>query len=64
MTAREVLKLLYKDGWYQVAQRGSHIQLVHPQKSGKVSVPSHKGDLPKGTLNSILTQAGLKQEKP
>ena len=60
MTAREVLKLLHKDGWYKVAQRGSHIQMEHAVKSGKVSVPNHKGDIPKGTLNSILSQAGLK----
>jgi predicted RNA binding protein YcfA (HicA-like mRNA interferase family) len=59
MTAREVLKLLRKDGWYEVAQRGSHIQMEHPEKAGKVSVPNHKGDIPKGTLHSIFTQAGL-----
>ncbi|MCL2602217.1 MAG: type II toxin-antitoxin system HicA family toxin [Treponema sp.] len=59
MTAREVLRLLRKDGWYQVAQRGSHIQLKHSKKLGKVSVANHKGDIPAGTLRSILTQAGL-----
>ena len=60
VTAREVLKLLRNDGWFQVSQRGSHIQMEHPKKAGKVSVPSHKGDIAKGTLYSILTQAGLK----
>ncbi|SPF40401.1 hypothetical protein SBF1_2200004 [Candidatus Desulfosporosinus infrequens] len=39
---------------------GSHIQLKHPTKTGKVTVPNHKGDLAPGTLNSILKQAGLK----
>ena len=29
-------------------------------KKGKVTVPKHKGDIPKGTVNSILKQAGLK----
>ena len=24
MTAREVLKILHKDGWYEVDQEGSH----------------------------------------
>lgn len=61
MTAKEVIKRLKKDGWIQCNQRGSHIQLVHPVKPGKVTVPLHSGDLPKGTLNSILRQAGLKQ---
>jgi predicted RNA binding protein YcfA (HicA-like mRNA interferase family) len=61
VTAKEVLRLLRKDGWYQVAQRGSHIQMKHPKKPGKVSVANHKGDIPEGTLRSIFTQAGLKQ---
>jgi len=60
MTAREILKMLRKDGWVQVSQRGSHIQMEHPKKAGKVSVPNHKGDIAKGTLHSILSQAGLK----
>ena len=28
--------------------------------SGSIPVPNHKGDIPKGTLNNILKQAGLK----
>ena len=60
MTIREVLKVLKADGWYETAQRGSHIQLEHDEKKGKVTVPNHNGDVPKGTLNSILKQAGLK----
>ena len=27
---------------------------------GKITIPNHKGDIKKGTLNSILKQAGLK----
>jgi len=61
MTAREILKLLRKDGWYVVTQNGSHVQLKHPEKKGKVSVPNHNGDIAKGTLHSIYTQAGLKR---
>jgi predicted RNA binding protein YcfA (HicA-like mRNA interferase family) len=62
MTVREVLKILYKDGWKEIESRakGSHIQLKHPTKTGKVTVPDHKGDIASGTLNSILKQAGLK----
>jgi predicted RNA binding protein YcfA (HicA-like mRNA interferase family) len=61
MKVRDVLKLLKADGWLQVAARGGHRQLKHPTKAGRVTVsgkPSH--DLPPGTLNSILKQAGLK----
>ena len=66
MTVREILKILYKDGWKDVnsiatgSGSGSHIQLKHPTKTGKVTVPNHKGDIAPGTLNSILKQAGLK----
>lgn len=60
MTAKEVLKTLKTDGWLQSNIRGSHIQLIHPTKRGKVTVPLHSGDIPKGTLNSIWKQAGLK----
>lgn len=62
MTVREVLKLLHADGWKEVPERtkGAHIQLKHDAKPGKVTVSSHGGDIPPGTLNSILKQAGLK----
>lgn len=60
MTAREILKILHKDGWYEVNQEGSHVQLKHPTKSGKVTVPRHSGDIAPGTLKRIYQQAGLK----
>jgi predicted RNA binding protein YcfA (HicA-like mRNA interferase family) len=60
MTVREVLKVLKSDGWIEKSQKGSHLQLEHPTKKGKVTVPVHGGDIPKGTLKSILKQAGLK----
>lgn len=60
MTVREVIKRLEADGWYIVATRGSHIQYKHPTKPGRVTVANHKGDIPPGTLASIMKQAGLK----
>lgn len=59
MTARDILKKLKADGWYIVRTKGSHIQLNHPTKEGTVTVPQHAGDISKGTLRSILGQAGL-----
>jgi predicted RNA binding protein YcfA (HicA-like mRNA interferase family) len=62
MTIRDVLKMLEADGWRLVATRGSHRQFRHPVKSGRVTVAgSPSDDLPPGTLNSILKQAGLKR---
>nr|WP_295931097.1 type II toxin-antitoxin system HicA family toxin [uncultured Dyadobacter sp.] len=60
MTSKEILKLLKQDGWYEKAQKGSYLQLIHSSKSGKVTVPIHSGDITPATLNSILKQAGLK----
>jgi len=61
MRTAEILKILYSDGWYELKKKpGSHVQLKHPKKPGKVTVPMHAGDIPQGTANSILKQAGLK----
>jgi predicted RNA binding protein YcfA (HicA-like mRNA interferase family) len=60
MKVRELLKILRQNGWLDKEQKGSHLQLVHPKKKGKVTLPVHSGDIPKGTLNTILKQAGLK----
>jgi len=61
MKARELLKLLHADGWFEVAQKGSHKQLKHPQKPGKVTVPVHgNADLAPMVIRSIERQSGLK----
>jgi predicted RNA binding protein YcfA (HicA-like mRNA interferase family) len=61
MKVGHVLKQLSDDGWYIKVTRGSHRQLKHPTKPGRVTVSGKPSDdLPPGTLNSILKQAGLK----
>jgi predicted RNA binding protein YcfA (HicA-like mRNA interferase family) len=57
LKAREVIRLLESVGFYEVRQRGSHLQL----KRGNllVTVPVHSGDLNPGTLHSIIRQAGM-----
>jgi predicted RNA binding protein YcfA (HicA-like mRNA interferase family) len=56
------MQTLRRDGWFEVARRGSHRQLKHPIKPGRVTLPGKPGDdLAPGTLNSILKQAGLKK---
>lgn len=60
MHSSKVIKRLLDDGWYEVAVRGSHHQFKHPGKSGRVTVPHPKKDLPLGTVNNIFKQAGLK----
>ena len=61
MKVKEVIKLLEDDGWYLARTKGSHRQFKHPTKSGTVTVSGKPSvDVPPGTLNSILKQAGLK----
>jgi len=42
MKVREILKLLQADGWYIYDQNGSHIQLKHSSKKGRVPFPITK----------------------
>jgi len=62
MKIKEILKLLEQNGWYQAAQRGSHRQYKHNTITGRVTVAGKlSDDIDKGTLNSILKQAKLKE---
>jgi predicted RNA binding protein YcfA (HicA-like mRNA interferase family) len=60
MHSRDVLAALRADGWAEVAQKGSHINLKHPVKPGHVTLPHPNRDLPVGTLRSIERQAQIK----
>ena len=62
MKVKEVIKLIEKDGWVLVRTRGSHRQFHHPTKSGTVTIAGKESiDMPVGTFNSVLKQAGLKR---
>ena len=59
---QELIARLEADGWYQVRQKGSHRQYHHASKTGTVTVAGKPSiEVPPGTLNSILKQAGLKK---
>jgi predicted RNA binding protein YcfA (HicA-like mRNA interferase family) len=60
MNCANIIKQIEADGWFQVRVTGSHHHFKHVVKPGLVTVPHPKKDLPKGTCNSILKQAGLK----
>ncbi len=60
MKSGEVIKRLQQNGWYLHHARGLHQQFKHLEKTGKVTVPHPKRDLPIGTLKSIEKQSGLK----
>lgn len=61
MKVIEAIKIIGKDGWYKVRQKGSHRQFKHDAKKGLVTIAGKDSDdLDKGTENSIMKQAGLK----
>ncbi|MEX2139402.1 MAG: type II toxin-antitoxin system HicA family toxin [Pirellulales bacterium] len=63
MNYRDLIKQIEAAGWVQESIRGSHLQFSHPSRPGKVTVPAGgklAKEVPPGTLNSVLKQAGLK----
>ena len=62
MKVKDVIKMIEKDGWQLVRIRGSHRQFHHQTKGGTVTIAGKESvDMPVGTLNSVLKQAGLKK---
>ena len=59
--AKEMERIILKDGWYLVSQEGSHRQYKHPIKKGKVTIPFHTKELTKFTECSIYKQAGIER---
>lgn len=60
MKSSSLIKMIKDDGWYLVRTKGSHHHFKHQSKNGIVTIPHPKKDVPKGTVNSILKQTGLK----
>jgi predicted RNA binding protein YcfA (HicA-like mRNA interferase family) len=59
---RDVFKAIQRDGWVLDRTLGDHRQYIHAARpeAGTITVPGHSGgDMPTGTLNSILKKAGL-----
>ena len=58
---REAIRIVERDGWWLVRTHGSHRVFKHPEKPGIVVIAGNLGvDMPQGTWNDILKQAGLK----
>jgi predicted RNA binding protein YcfA (HicA-like mRNA interferase family) len=60
---KELIRALERAGFFVRRVAGSHYMLKHPAKPALlVTVPFHNRDLKKGTLQSIVKQAGLTNE--
>ena len=58
-TAKEIIRLLEKNGFVFDRASGSHQIYMLQDGSKRIIVPLHNKDLPKGTLHNILKQAGI-----
>ena len=59
MDAKEVLKVLKKNGFELKSQKGSHKKLIKDERT--VIVADHgKDEIPIGTLKNIERQSGIK----
>ena len=59
-SSKEIIKIIKADGWKLKKSDGDHFNFVHDTKPGKVTITHPVKNIPKGTVNSILKQAGLK----
>ena len=58
-SSREVVAILKKDAWYEVACDSDHHQFKHHVKKGRVTVTHPRKDIPIKTLRNISAWAGV-----
>jgi len=64
VSEKQLARILVQEGFVKIRQKGSHMQFRKQDRSGTmvVTIPCHRKDLSRGTLLSILGQAGLSRE--
>lgn len=63
LSSKQIITILQKHGFYLRRSSGSHFIFVNPTNKRKAIVPYHNKDLSKGTLISILRQAGIERDE-
>ncbi len=57
----EVIRVLERNGFWRITKRKKH--RTYTDGAHNVTVPYHTRDLPRGTLRSIIRQAGWTEEE-
>jgi predicted RNA binding protein YcfA (HicA-like mRNA interferase family) len=57
--SREVIRFLEQNGFILDHASGSHFIFYHPTSKRRAVVAQHNRDIPKGTLLSLLREAGF-----
>lgn len=61
---RDLIRLIERDGWILVTQKGSHRQFKHPTKKGRVTIAGkNSDDMAVGTFGSVLKQAQIDKDQ-
>lgn len=63
LTPKKLIKILNKLGFQEDHKTGSHFVFYDPKTKRRAVVSFHTKDLPKGTILSILKQAGITKEE-
>ncbi len=63
LTPKELIKILQKLGFQLDHKTGSHFIFYDPKNNRRVTVPFRIKDLPKGTILSIIKQAGITKDE-
>jgi len=61
LSGSKLIKILSKEGFEIIRQKGSHVFLRH--KDGRTTVVPNHNEIDKGTLREIIRQAGLTREE-
>lgn len=60
MKCSKLYKIVTRDGWYAVSQRGSHVKLRYEKKKVTIIFPNHGSrEVGKGSEKKILKDAGI-----
>lgn len=63
LTPKKIIKIVEKLGFQLDHKTGSHFVFYNEENKKRVTVPYHTKDLPKGTILSVLKQAGITKEE-
>ena len=65
VSGKDFCRVLEKNGWVAVRQKGSHRRFKPPPGSGlpNVTVPHTSKDLKIGTLKNLMSQTGLDESQ-
>ncbi len=62
LNSKQIIKVLHKEGFKLDHSTGSHFIFYHLGSKRRAVIPYHKKDLPRGTLFSIIKQAGISKK--